>query len=142
MAPSTCGTLLRAFTFGHVRQLDRVFDVTLARAWALGAGPEEAPTTVDLDSTITEIYGKAKQGAAYDYSKVLGQHPLLATRADPGEILHVRHRKGSAATQRGTQRLAEELIARLDLFGAEPCRKAPDSSAEESIGRSGASRRA
>lgn len=118
MAPSTCGTFLRAFTFGHVRQLDRLFDTTLARAWALGAGPGEGPMIIDLDSTVTEVHGKAKQGAAYGYTKVLGHHPLLATRADTGEILHVRQRKGSAGSGRGAKRFAEELIARVRRCGA------------------------
>jgi len=44
MAPSTCGTFLRAFTFGHIRQLDRLFETTLARAWAFGAGPAPRST--------------------------------------------------------------------------------------------------
>ena len=118
MAPSTCGTFLRAFTFGHIRQLDRLFETTLARAWAFGAGPGEVPMTIDLDSTITEVYGKAKEGAAYGYTKVLGQHPLLATRADTGEILHVRHRKGSANSGRGAKRFAEEMVARVRRAGA------------------------
>ena len=51
--------------------------------------------TIDLDSTICEVHGKAKQGAAYGYTRQLGYHPLLATRADTGEVLHARLRKGS-----------------------------------------------
>src|SRR4029453_11277881 len=85
IAPSTLGTFLRGFTFGHVRQLDRVAEATLTRAWALGAGPGRAPMTIDLDSTVCEVHGHAKQGAAYGYTGVLGYHPLLATRADTGE---------------------------------------------------------
>ena len=85
MAPSTVGTFLRTFTFGHVRQLEAVLSRTLARAWGLGAGPGDAPLVVDLDSTICEVHGKQKQGAAYGYSSVLGYHPLLAARADTGE---------------------------------------------------------
>jgi hypothetical protein len=72
--------------------------------------------TIDLDSTICEVYGKAKQGAAYGYTKVLGYHPLLATRADTGEVLHGRLRKGSSL--RGAKRFAEELIARVRRAGA------------------------
>ena len=53
-APSTLGTFLRSFTWGHVRQLDRVSRQLLARAWAAGAGPGDAPFTIDLDSTICE----------------------------------------------------------------------------------------
>jgi Transposase DDE domain group 1 len=116
MAPSTLGTFLRSFTFGHVRQLDRVIGETIRRAWRLGAGPGEASVTIDLDSTICEVHGKAKQGAAYGYTKVFGYHPLLATRADTGEVLHARLRKGSS--QRGHKRFVEELIARVRRAGA------------------------
>ena len=56
-APSTLGTFLRSFRWGHVRQLDRVSRKLLARAWAAGAGPGDAPLTIDLDSTICETYG-------------------------------------------------------------------------------------
>ena len=62
MAPSTLGTFLRAFTFGHVRQLDAVIAETIRRAWSLGAGPGDRPVTIDLDSTICEVHGKAKHG--------------------------------------------------------------------------------
>ncbi len=62
-APSTLGTFLRSFRWGHVRQLDRVSRKLLARAWAAGAGPGAAPFTIDLDSTICETYGLAKEGA-------------------------------------------------------------------------------
>src|SRR5215218_5211443 len=95
MAPSTLGTFLRSFTFGHVRQLDRVLGEALGRAWRLGAGPGAATMTIDLDSTICEVHGKQKQGATYGHTRVRGYHPLLATRADTGEILHARLRKGS-----------------------------------------------
>ena len=74
MAPSTLGSFLRAFTFGHVRQLDRVIAEAIRRAWSLGAGPGASPMTMDLDSTICEVHGKAKQGAAYGYTRVLGYH--------------------------------------------------------------------
>jgi Transposase DDE domain group 1 len=116
MAPSTLGTFLRSFTFGHVRQLDRVIAETTRRAWRLGAGPGDQTMTIDLDSTICEVHGKHKQGAAYGHTKVLGYHPLLATRADTGEILHARLRKGSS--QRGVKRFVEELIARVRGVGA------------------------
>ena len=120
MAPSTIGTFLRAFTFGHVRQLDAVADRVLQRVWRLGAGPASGEALViDVDSTIAEVYGKQKQGAAYGYTKVLGYHPLLATRAGTGEILHARMRKGSAGSGRGVVRFADELVARLRRAGAD-----------------------
>jgi hypothetical protein len=118
MAPSTLGTFLRSFSFGHVRQLEAVIGVTIERAWAAGAGPGAKRLVVDIDSTICEVAGKAKGGAAYGYTKVLGYHPLLASRADTGEILHARMRKGSANTARGARRFIAELIARVRRAGA------------------------
>src|SRR6266540_2015859 len=82
-APSTLGTFLRAFTFGHVRQLDQVL-------------------------------GYLKQGASFGYTKKRGYHPLLASRPDSGEVLHVRLRKGAVNTQRGILRFTDELIARIE----------------------------
>lgn len=116
VAPSTLGTFLRSFTFGHVRQLDRVIAQTLKRVWNLGAGPGDGRLIIDLDSTITEVFGYHKHGAAYGYTKVLGYHPLVASRADTGEILHARLRKGSS--QKGANRFIEELIARVRRAGA------------------------
>ena len=118
MAPSTLGTFLRGFTFGHVRQLDSVTEQLLTRAWALGAGPGDAPMTIDVDSTILEVHGTHKHGAGYGYTKVLGYHPVLATRAETGEVLHLRFRKGSANTQRGAQRFVRETVGRVRRAGA------------------------
>ncbi len=118
MAPSTLGTFLRAFTFGHVRQLDRVLGEALARAWGAGAGPGSHRLVIDVDSFVGEVCGRLKQGAAYGYTKVLGYHPLLASRAETGEVLHVRNRKGSANTQRGVIRFTQELLARVRKAGA------------------------
>ena len=118
MAPSTLGTFLRAFSFGHVRQLEAVVGRVLARAWELGAGPGGGRLVVDVDSTICEVEGKKKQGAAYGYTKVLGYHPIVAVRADTGEIVHARMRKGSANTARGARRFIDETVARCRRAGA------------------------
>ena len=118
MAASTLGTFLRSFTFGHVRQLDRVLGEALARAWRAGAGPGKRRLVIDIDSFVGEVYGHAKQGTGIGYTKQLGYHPLLATRADSGEVLHVRLRKGQANTQRGALRFVEELLARVRRAGA------------------------
>jgi hypothetical protein len=83
-APSTLGTFLRAFTFGHVRQLDRVLADCLARAWAADAGPSDERLVVDVDSFVGEVYGYDKQGAGYGYTHKRGYHPIVATRAQTG----------------------------------------------------------
>ena len=116
MAPSTVGTFLRSFTWGHVRQLEKVLTLSLRRAWRLGAGPPKNGVTVDLDSTICEVSGKAKTGASYGYTKVLGYHPLLAFRADTGEVVGARLREG--ASQRGVVHFAKETIRRARRAGA------------------------
>jgi Transposase DDE domain group 1 len=117
-APSTLGTFLRAFTFGHVRQLDKLLGEALVRAWRAGAGPGEGRLVIDVDSFVGEVCGRLKQGAAYGYTKLLGYHPILATRADTREVLHIRLRKGSANTQKGMLRFCDELIARVERAGA------------------------
>ena len=117
MAPSTLGTFLRSFTFGHVRQLDKALESAQMRAWSVGAAPSVAEMTVDLDSTVCEVCGKAKHGAAYGHTKVLGYHPLVAVRSDTGEVLHSRMRSGSS--QRGNVHFARETLARLRRLAAD-----------------------
>jgi hypothetical protein len=84
----------------------------------MGAGPGAKRLVVDVDSTICEVTGRQKQGASFGYTKVRGYHPLLATRAETGEVLHARMRKGSAHTARGMRRFIEELVPRLYRAGA------------------------
>src|SRR3954462_14831191 len=117
-APSTLGTFLRAFTFGHVRQLDKLLAESLTRAWQAGAGPGDGRLVIDVDSFVGEVCGYLKQGAAYGYTKIFGYHPILATRADTREAVHIRLRTGSADTQKGIRRFCEELIARVERAGA------------------------
>jgi Transposase DDE domain group 1 len=57
-APSTLGTFLRAFTFGHVRQLDRLLGEALTRAWQAGAGPGDGRLVIDVDSFVGEVCGR------------------------------------------------------------------------------------
>jgi hypothetical protein len=74
--------------------------------------------TIDLDSTVCEVHGDHKQGAAYGYTHALGYHPLVATRADSGEVLHARQRTGRANTARGAARFVDELAGRVRRAGA------------------------
>ena len=118
-APSTLGTFLRSFRWGHVRQLDRVSRQLLARAWAAGAGPGDSPLTIDLDSTICETYGLAKEGARHHgYTGARGYHPLLAIDAGTGEVLMSRLREGRANTARGAAHFLRETVGRVRYGGA------------------------
>ena len=118
-APSTLGTFLRSFRWGHVRQLDRVSRELLARAWAAGAGPGDGPLTIDLDSTICETYGLAKEGARHHgYTGQRGYHPLLAIAAGTGDVLMCRRREGRANTARGAAHFLRETVGRVRHAGA------------------------
>ena len=118
-APSTLGTFLRSFRWGHVRQLDRVSRELLARAWDAGGGPGDGPLTIDLDSTTCETYGLAKEGARrHNYSGVRGYHPLLAIAAGTGDVLMARLRRGRANTARGAANFLRETVSRVRYAGA------------------------
>ena len=121
-AASTLGSFLRAFTFGHVRQLDAVaarFLTGLAARTPLLAGEDEEPVLVDLDDTIIEVHGYAKQGAGFGYSKVRGLNALLATASTVGSapvVVAQRLRQGAANSARGAKRLvadAQATVARV-----------------------------
>ena len=118
-APSTLGTFLRSFQWGHVRQLDRVSRELLARAWSAGGGPGDGPLTIDLDSTICETYGPAKEGARrHGYTGQRGYHPLLAVAAGTGDVLMSRLRAGRANTVRGAAHFLRETVGRVRYAGA------------------------
>ena len=118
-APSTLGTFLRSFQWGHVRQLDRVSRELLARAWSAGGGPGDGPLTIDLDSTICETYGPTKEGARrHGYTGQRGYHPLLAVAAGTGDVLMARLRAGRANTARGAAHFLRETVGRVRYAGA------------------------
>ncbi|UZJ24569.1 IS1380 family transposase [Rhodococcus antarcticus] len=119
-APSTVGSWLRAHKWSNVRQLDAISRELLARLWGCGAGPADltAPLTIDIDSTIVAVHGRAKQGAAFGYTKVRCYHPQLATCAETGQVLMCRLRGGSAGAARGAASLVTETISRVRNAGA------------------------
>ena len=117
-APSTLGTFLRSFCWGDVRSLDRVSRVALGRAWSAGAGPRGDVLKIDLDSSICETYGLAKEGGSrFSYSHVRGYHPMLAVAED--QVLHARLRGGPANSGRGAKSFLAETFARVREAGYE-----------------------
>ncbi|REE02282.1 IS1380 family transposase [Citricoccus muralis] len=118
-APSTLGSFLRAFTFGHVRQLDAVASrllQSLSRQTSLLVSGEDQYTFLDVDDTIIEVHGHAKQGSGYGYSGVRGLNALLATASTPDSapvILAQRLRRGAVGSPRGAQRLVRDSLATL-----------------------------
>jgi len=122
-APSTLGTFLRTFTFGHVRQLDSVATTMLAelaRRTPLLAGADQV-AYVDVDDTVKATYGYAKQGAGFGYSGVKGLNALIATVSTPLSapvICATRLRKGSTNSARGAAKLVAEALTAAKAAGA------------------------
>ncbi len=124
-APSTLGTFLRTFRFGHVRQLDAVAATLLARlAQRTPLLPAAgAVAFVDIDDTVKQTYGYTKQGAGYGYTGVKGINALLATISTPAAapvIAATRLRKGSANSARGAARLVADALSAAARTGADP----------------------
>jgi hypothetical protein len=123
-APSTLGSFLRSFAFGHVRQLDAVAARLVADLAArTPLLPDAARIAyLDVDDTIRATYGYAKQGAGYGYSGVKGLNALLAALSTPGSapvIVATRLRKGSANSARGAARLVADALRTSRACGAD-----------------------
>jgi hypothetical protein len=122
-APSTLGTFLRSFTFGHVRQLDAVASrllVNLAGAAPLLPGAAEL-AYVDVDDTLKATYGYAKAGAGRGYTGVKGLNALLAIVSTPSSapvIAAARLRKGSTNSARGAARFVTDVLITARKAGA------------------------
>ena len=122
-APSTLGSFLRSFAFGHVRQLDAVAARLVANLAGQAALLPDARQIayLDVDDTIRATYGYAKQGAGYGYSGVKGLNALLAALSTPGAapvIVATRLRKGSANSARGAARLVADALRTSRACGA------------------------
>jgi len=119
-APSTLGSFLREFTFGHVRQLDAVasrFLRGLAARTPVVAGIDTGRVLVDIDDSIIEVHGHGKQGSGYGYSGIRGLNALLATvttdTAAP-VIVGQRLRRGACGSPRGAARMVADALATID----------------------------
>jgi hypothetical protein len=121
-APSTLGTFLRTFTFGHVRQLDAVacrLLINLSKQAALLPGGDEL-AYVDIDDTVKPTFGYAKQGAGRGYTGVKGLNALLGTVCTPGSapvISGVRLRKGSTNSGKGVHRFVTDTLVTARAAG-------------------------
>ena len=121
-APSTLGTFLRTFTFGHVRQLDAVasrFLAALAKNAPLLPGADQG-VYVDIDDTIKATHGYAKQGAGYGYTKVKGLNALLAIVSTPLSapvVAGTRLRRGGTNSARGAARFVTDALVTTKACG-------------------------
>lgn len=123
-APSTLGSFLRAFTFGHVRQLDAVASRFLRRL--AGHAPlvprpaSDDHVFIDLDDSVIEVHGYQKQAAGFGYSGVRGLNALIATASTSSTapvILAQRLRRGKVNSAKGAARIVADALTgvkRLD----------------------------
>ena len=115
-APSTLGSFLREFRFGHVRQLDAIAARTLAGLHThtpVLAGID-GPVMVDIDDSIIEVHGPAKQGAGFGYTRVRGLNSAITTisTAHGAPVIAAqRLRKGACNSARGAHRLIADTLA-------------------------------
>ncbi len=122
-APSTLGSFLREFRFGHVRQLDAVASrvlANLASAAPLLRVRAGERVMVDLDDTIIEVHGYQKQGASFGYSGVRGLNALIATASTSASapvILGQRLRQGKTGSPKGAARIVGDALATLRRTG-------------------------
>ncbi|MEX2430494.1 MAG: IS1380 family transposase [Dehalococcoidia bacterium] len=119
-APSTIGTWLRAFTWGHTRQLEAAAGAALSGAWQAGAGPTASEAvTLDFDSTHCRTFGLGKQGGwKVDRHGERGYHPMIAVVDGYDQIAATRLREGPANDGRGVDSFATEAINRVRTAGA------------------------
>jgi Transposase DDE domain group 1 len=128
-APSTIGTLLREFTFGHARQLESVLREhlgALCERVELLPGPD-ARVFIDIDSLLRPVYGHAKQGASYGHTKIAGKQvlrkglsPLATTISTAGGapvISGMRLRAGKTGSGKGAGRMVAQAIATARAAG-------------------------
>lgn len=122
-APSTLGSFLHAFTWGHMRQLQsaaRAFTCNLAGHCNLLPGGDQI-VFLDIDSKVKQVYGAAKQGAEHGYTKVRGLHFQIVTASTPVAvpvIVASRLRKGSASSAKGAASLIAEAVKAVRAMGA------------------------
>ena len=118
-APSTLGSFLRSFRFGHVRQVDAVASRVLAGLAGVVPGLLPGPgqlVLLDVDDTIKPVYGRSKQGAGRGYTHIRGLNAQLVTACGAGSapvIAAARLRRGAAASAHGAVRLVRDAIATL-----------------------------
>jgi Transposase DDE domain group 1 len=128
-APSTVGTLLREFTFGHARQLDSVLAEHLAglceRVNLLPGA--QARAFIDIDSLVRPVYGHAKQGASYGHTKIAGKQVLrkglsplvttISTDTAPPLVTGIRLRAGKTHSGKGAARMVAQAITTARAAG-------------------------
>src|SRR6185437_7789989 len=126
---STLGTFLRAFTFGHVRQLGAVAAGLLTALAGLvpllsgATSHRDAVTWLDVDDTMRQTHGYTKQGVGYGYNKIKGLNALLGIVSTPVSapiIVGHRLRKGAVNSARGAGKFLSDAIAAARRAGAGP----------------------
>ncbi len=110
-APTTAGEMLRKFTIGHIKQLEKVIAGALYVADDMRGGDE--PITLDLDSSIFQVYGYLKEGVRYAYNNMKGFNPLLCFWSETRLLIGARLRSGNRHSAHKAVSFLKECLARL-----------------------------
>jgi len=108
--PSTAGDFLRRFNRLHLRAFQQVIDRAREKVWRQMPKSRKDVATIDMDSTIKEIYGECKQGADFSYTSKWSYHPLLLTLAETHELLRTLNRSGNVASAEGAAAALKEVL--------------------------------
>ena len=108
--PSTAGDFLRRFHQPHLEAFQAVIDRAREKVWRRMPRSRKKVATVDLDSTIKEVYGECKQGADFSYNGKWSYHALLATLAETNEPLRTINRPGNTASAEGAAQILQEVL--------------------------------
>jgi hypothetical protein len=111
--PTTAGDFLRRFEPAHLDRLQKVFDDAHEKVWKALPRKQRRVATVDLDSTIKEVYGECKQGADFSYTGKWSYHPLLVSLEETNECLRLINRPGNRTSMEGADTALAEVLARL-----------------------------
>jgi DDE family transposase len=129
-AAATLGQFLREFTHGHVLQLAsvaRAHLVNLVGITGLLPGIERR-AVIDIDSLLRPVFGHAKQGASYGFTKIAGKQVLrkglsplvttISTESGAPVIAGIRLRAGKANSSKGAASMITEAIRTARAAGA------------------------
>lgn len=108
--PSTAGDFLRRFNPSNLRAFQQVIDRAREKVWRQMSNSRKGVATIDMDSTIKEVYGQCKQGADFSYTGKWSYHPLLLTLAETHELLRTLNRPGNATSADGAAEALKEVL--------------------------------
>ena len=83
------------------------------QSFAMLPRARRAVATIDLDSSIHEVYGEKKEGADFAYNNTWSYSVLYGTLAETGDLLYMDLREGYRYTSYGSKDVLPGMIKRV-----------------------------